>query len=245
MGKLGPGEPLRFRGTPGNLSAPASDDPELPRRLGLRVAVDRSERWKGSEGELAARAVRIGSDLTWQLSLPPRTPPGTYEAVLELGDEERPVVIEVEEEIELQASPDQLTIAGAPGQHIDRTIAIANAGNVRVEIRKAYAFGVFASGGLERALHRAYTEDPPEGERRIDHLAEMLREEHGGIIRVGIAEGSGPLEPGESTDVEMSFHLPPDLKPGRSYTGTLPIFDLRYYVRIHVNEREEPVPRLR
>jgi hypothetical protein len=233
---------LHFRGTPGSLSAVAPAERELPKRLGVQVLVDRAERWKGA-GELTARATRIEGEMTWQLTLPARTPPGTYEATAVVDGEELPIVIDVEPEVELQASPDQLVLSGAPGEHVERQLTIANAGNVVVELRKAYAFGIFASGGLERSLHRVYTEDRPEGVRRIDRLADLLAEEHGGIVRVSVTEGSGDLEPGESRAVDLSFHLPPDLRSGRSYTGVLPVHDLRYHVRIEVTGRSDAPPR--
>lgn len=233
---------LHFRGTPGSLSALSPPEQELPRRLGVQVFFDRAERWKGA-GEVTARATRLEGEMTWQLALPARTPPGTYEATAVVDGEELPIVIDVEPEVELQASPDQLVLSGAPGERVERRLIIANAGNVAAELRKAYALGVFASGGLERSLHRVYTEERPEGVRRIDMLADLLAEEHGGIVRVAVSEGAGDLEPGEARAVDLTFHLPRDLRSGRTYTGVLSIHDLRYHVRIEVTGRNDTSPR--
>jgi hypothetical protein len=233
---------LHFRGTPGSLSALAPPEQELPRRLGVQVFLDRAERWTGA-GELTARATRLEGEMTWQLALPARTPPGTYEATAVVDGEEVPIVIDVEPEVELQASPDQLVLNAAPGERVERQLIIANAGNVPAELRKAYAFGIFASGGLERSLHRVYTEERPEGVRRIDMLADLLAEEHGGIVRVAVTEGAGDLEPGEARAVDLSFHLPADLRSGRTYTGVLAVHDLRYHVRIEVTGRNDTPPR--
>ena len=231
-------EPLRFRGTPGSLSAALREGDAVPRRLPIRLTGKAAEAL--AAGERVARASRQERDLVLQLALPPRTPPGTYEATVDVDGKERAVVIEVEPEVELQIVPDQLTLRAAPGDHTTVPMTFANAGNVPVEIRKAYAFGIFAAGGLERALHRAYTGKRAEGERRIDFLFDQLADEHGGVVRVAVEEGSGALAPGETRDVRVSFHVPSDLHTGRTYTGTLPLHDLRYYVRLIVSDGKAP-----
>jgi hypothetical protein len=234
-------EPLRFRGTPGSLSASIQEPESTPRRLAIHVELAKTRAWEGGE-KFVARATRVESDMVLQMTLPARTPPGTYEGIVEVAGVERPVVIEVEPEVELQIVPDQLTLSGAPGDHLAADVSIANAGNVAVELRKAYAFGIFAAGGLERALHRTYTEKRAEGERRVDFLFDKLAEEHGGVVRVAVEKGAGDLEPGETREVRLNFHLPSTLQGGRTYTGTLAIHDLRYYVRLFVKEKKEPPP---
>jgi hypothetical protein len=235
-------EPLRFRGTPGSLSAAVSDADDVPRKLPVRLALaSTAERaTRGAAAPLVARASRIEGDLVLRLALPPRTPPGRYEGTVEVGGVERAVVIDVEPEIELQASPDQLSLRGAPGEQVPADISLANAGNVPFEIRGAYAFGIFALGGLERALHRAYTDKRPEGERRVDYLGDRLAEEHGGIVRIAVKEGEGMLEPGEARNVKLVFHVPSSLYAGRTYTGTLELGDLVYFIRLIVTESKTP-----
>ena len=244
-------EPFRFRGTPGSLSAAVSEGEAVARRMPVRLALGGKAERGGKRARvgtapdadvLVARASRVEGDLVLQLTLPPRTPPGTYEGTAEVDGEERAVVVEVEEEVELEVVPDQLTLKAAPGEHVAAALTLVNAGNVEVEIRKAYAFGIFAAGGLERALHRAYVEKRPEGERRVDFLFERLAEEHGGLVRVAIEEGSGELAPGEARPVRASFHVPKELTRGRTYTGTLPLYDVRYYVRLVVPAGKESPP---
>jgi hypothetical protein len=237
----GGSEPLRFRGTPGSLSAALPRDEPTPRRFPVRVALTSEKKKKGAE-PIVTRASRVENDLVLQMALPARTPPGTYEGTIEVEGEQRAVVIEVEPEIELQIVPDQLTLRAAPGDRVAVSLTIANAGNVAVDLRRAYAFGVFAAGGLERALHRTYVDERPEGERRVDYLFDRLAEEHGGVVRVAVEAGAGSLEPGEARDVRMNFHVPERLARGRTYSGTLPVHDLRYYVRLVLAEANEPEP---
>jgi hypothetical protein len=230
-------EPLRFRGTPGSLSAALREGDAVPRRLPIRLTGKAAEAL--AAGERVARASRQERDLVLQLALPPRTPPGTYEATVDVDGKERAVVIEVEPEVELQIVPDQLTLRAAPGDHTTVPMTFANAGNVPVEIRKAYAFGIFAAGGLERALHRAYVDERAEGERRVDYLFDRLADEHGGLVRIAIEEGSGDLAPGDAREVSASFRIPERLARGRTYTGTWPLHDVRYYIRLIVPDGKE------
>ncbi|MGH7504392.1 MAG: hypothetical protein ACRELX_02020 [Longimicrobiales bacterium] len=235
--KKGGGEPLRFRGMPGSLSAAVREGEPVARRVPIRFSKKAAAALL--VGERVARASRLEGDLVLQLTLPPRTPPGTYEAVIDVGGRERPVVIEVEPEIELQIVPDQLTLRAAPGEHATVDLTFANTGNVAVEIRRAYAFGIFAAGGLERALHRTYVDERAEGERRVDYLFDRLAEEHGGLVRIAIEEGSGELKPGDTREVRATFRLPERLARGRTYTGTWPLHDVRYYIRLVVPEGKE------
>lgn len=230
------GETLRFRGTPGSLSAALRDPEATPRRLPVRLLLTPGA-GRATGEPFVARAIRLEGDMVLQMTLPPRTPPGRYEGTAEAHGVKRAVVVEVEPDVELQIVPDQLTLHGcSPGARIPADVTVANAGNVPVEVRGAYAFGVFATGGLERALHRTYTQKRSAGDRRIDLLAEGLAEEHGGIVRVAIEKGEGSIEPGETRDVRLNFHLPSTLALGRAYTGMLAIHDVRYYVRLVLAE---------
>jgi hypothetical protein len=38
----------------------------------------------------------------------------------------------------------------------------------------------------------------------------------------------------------VSFHLPDDLKAGRTYSGTWPLHDLHYFVRLIIAEAKQP-----
>ena len=229
MKKSGSG-PLCFHGTPGSLSAAVREGEKVARRVPIRFSKKAAVGLTGSDH--VAHASRPEGDLVLQLRLPPRTPPGRYEAAIDVDGTKRPVVVEVEPEIELQIVPDQLTLRAAAGGHVPVNLTFVNAGNVAVEIRRAYAFGIFASGGLERALHRMYADERPEGVGRLDYLFDKLADEHGGLVRVDIGAGSGQLGPGEAREVRATFRLPEQLTRGRTYTGTWPLHDVRYYVRL-------------
>jgi hypothetical protein len=53
-------------------------------------------------------------------------------------------------------------------------------------------------------------------------------------VRVAIREGAGPLEPGAMRELRATLRVSDHLKPGRTYWGTWPLLNLKYYVRVFV-----------
>jgi len=180
--------------------------------------------------------------------------PGAYKGVLHVGSTEYPLVAEIEAITELRAVPSSLTLSAVSNSEAHATISIANSGNGPYEVRHTYAFGVFHEGGLEEALGKAYRAGSGDKRRWIDRVGDNLTEEHGGLVRVLVEEGSGDLPPGEIRRLGLLFHFPGNLRPGRTYTGEIEFDNLIYPVRIDVPKSDnsdnqeatyEPVPEAR
>ncbi|MBI2369582.1 MAG: hypothetical protein HYV08_04975 [Deltaproteobacteria bacterium] len=171
--------------------------------------------------------------VSWlRLSLPRGTPPGSYTGTVQIEGREQPIIVDVERDIDLRLFPDALSLAAPPGAVVHVDLSVVNAGNVVCEIRRAYAFGVSVMGGVEEAVGQALRAQLAQGERRIDRFAEELANAHGGLVRVSVREGAGPLRPGESRELRVALHLPDRLQAGHTYTGTWPLHDLNCYVRV-------------
>ena len=236
-------EPLRLRGTPLSLSiampGPAAGPPRLALDLAKAGAVAKG-------GPLSARAVHAdagGGVALLRVEVSRSTPPGTYHGTIEIGDDERPVVVEVEADPFLRMFPERLLLEGPPGGRLDVELTLANLGNVAVDVAAVHAFGVFELGGVERAIRRGFAEEPPEGQRRIDTMVDRVAESHGGLVRVKMTEGAGTLEPVETHRLRAVFVLPDRLRPGSVYSGTWPLDYLRHYVRIVCTAPDTEVPR--
>jgi hypothetical protein len=132
--------------------------------------------------------------------------------------------------------PPNLSLAGQPGGRIEVDLVVANVGNVGCELRELYVFGLFETQGVESAIGRSLRAELAENERRADRLVDELAASHGGLVRVSVLQGAGELAPQEVRDLRVAFHLPNELKTRRAYSGTIPIHNLRYYVRIEVAE---------
>jgi hypothetical protein len=179
---------------------------------------------------LEAMPVRAGAAYL-RLSLPETTPPGSYEGTARLGKNEFRVVAEVEPAPSLQITPTHLSLEAEPGAELEVHANALNDGNVPLEIRRTYAFGVFADEGIEEAFGAAFQAETATGERRFDRFVETLADHHGGLVRVQVAEGDGVLEPGDLRQLRLSLHLPTELEAGRTYAGTWSLPGLNYYVQ--------------
>jgi hypothetical protein len=221
-------EPLLLRGSPAQLcgvvtvprvaEVPLSVDLDVPALEPPEVAVQ----------DLEEGAARLA------LSLPRKTPPGTYEGRARIGGEERPVVLEVEPRIQLHVDPRRLYFRAARGSTVEADLTVTNLGNVACEIRATDAFGLFDTGGLDRAIGRAFSAELAEGERRVDLLADSAAEGFGGLVRIKVASGAGEIAPGGASSVHVAMTLPDRLEAGRLYWGTWRLYNVNYVVRVEV-----------
>jgi hypothetical protein len=169
-----------------------------------------------------------------RLSLPPTTPPGTYEGNLRAGTLQLPMSVEVEPYPSLRLAPAQLVLEAEPNATADAHVTALNDGNVPLEIPRASAFGLFDVEGAERGVRAAFTGTPARGRTRLDHLVEELADNHGGLVRVQVAEGAGSLDPGEVRPLLLRLRFSDTLERDRTYSGTWSLHTLRYYVRVTV-----------
>jgi len=219
---------IRFRGTPRVLEAAVESATGVAGAHPVHV----DSLTAGARGPVEGIAVTAGADPIVRLSLPSGTPPGTYRGLIEFDGAERPVELVVEPEVMLRLLPARLVFEANPGERVPFELSLVNVGNVAAEIRGAYAFGVFDVAGSERAIGKMVSGDATTEQRRVDVFADAVAEEHGGLVRVKIDSGSGPIAPGATTDLNVTIHVPDRIRPGHTYWGTWPLHNLRYYVRI-------------
>jgi len=150
---------------------------------------------------------------------------------MQVDGREHAVEIVVEPEVLLRLVPARLVFEASPGERVPFELTLVNSGNVAVDIRGAYAFGLFDVAGPERAIARLVA-DTKEGQRRVDAFADAVADEHGGLIRVKVDAGEGTIEPGAATELKITIHVPDRVRPGHTYWGTWPLHNLKYYVRI-------------
>jgi hypothetical protein len=175
-----------------------------------------------------------------RLALPASTPPGTYDGTMRLGAKSVPIVAEVEPYVSLRLAPAQLQFEAAPGAEVTAHVTVFNDGNVPLELGSAHAFGLYDTTAAERSIRVALTATVAPGERRVDRLVDELADGHGGLMRVKVAEGAGMLEPAGVAQLELLFRVADALEPGRTYSGTWPLHNVRYYVRVVVPAEQKP-----
>lgn len=205
---------IEFVGTPRRLVAVGAL-PEVEGELSLEgeAAGLVSERHRA----LHAHALRGRRGMS--LRLRPDAPPGDHQAVLRAGGQSWPVRLHVLPQVEVQMTPAGLSFTGAPGERVSCRAAIANSGNVAVELPKLAPVGIFADDGLESAFAATYADGADDFEEVFEAFHRRLREAHGGLMKLSITEGAGPLAPGASAVLEITAQLPEKLTRGRRYHG--------------------------
>ena len=229
--------PLRFRGTPVLVEGLA------PFRYqdimaGATVGVSLSPDVYKSGEPTNIQTVPAGESATWvRFSLALTTPAGTYSGEVKLDDSAYTIVVDVEGKPQLHLSPKRLTLSSArAGSTVAVEMTATNSGNAVFEIPDVGTFGLFAAQGLERSIAEAVRTTASEGRQRLDKLMNSMSDEHGGFARVKVAEGVGPLAPGEFRNLKLKLKLPDGLKSGQSYSGSWVIGGaLRFPVRIEVS----------
>jgi hypothetical protein len=131
----------------------------------------------------------------------------------------------------LRATPASASLRVTPGKAVPLEIGLANLGNVPADIQVRHTFCVFGMSGIDRALYVALAEDPPNGERRIDRLMDELAKHHGGLVRLDVVDGAGPLRPGEQRALHLELRFSERLHPGGVYSGIWRLENLRFAVR--------------
>jgi hypothetical protein len=226
--------PLRFRGSPRSVESLSALTPQRPltAALSLDLKLPRSVQ---AAAPLTVQTEPIGALATrLRFSLPETTPPGVYEGTVQIGKETYPITVEVEPHTYLVISPRQLILQAAAGTEVAADLTIVNSGNVPCEITKAHAFGLFDVKGADRAVGAALADPEARGQDRLGRLMDEAADNHGGLVRVAVREGSGVIKPGELRTLHVVLRFSERLKPGHTYWGTWPLHNLEYYVKIDV-----------
>jgi hypothetical protein len=176
-----------------------------------------------------------------RFDLPSATPAGIFQGEVSLGEARYPIEVEVEGRSQLHLSPRRLSLTAAPASSILLEMTAANGGNADADIPSVSAFGLFDVHGAERSIADAFratdkelSESGDTGQQRLNRLVDRLSQEHGGLVRLQIQEGAGPLRPGELRSIKLMMRMPESIKPGHTYSATWPIDRLRVAVRVVV-----------
>lgn len=172
-----------------------------------------------------------------RIKLPVSTPPGAYKGTLQVGDEELPIVVDVEPRPRLRLFPRTLTASAAPGSALNASLKVFNTGNLVVKLEKDHRFCMFERGGIDRAFFVALTSDQATSERRIDRLMNELAISHGGLVLLEIESGAGDVAPGEARELRIVFRLSDRLRPGQTYSGTWKVENTGLAIRLRVTDK--------
>ncbi|MEZ4416098.1 MAG: hypothetical protein R3E10_10085 [Gemmatimonadota bacterium] len=204
---------VRLSGPPDRLSALVAVESTRSRVFPVRLRLNKD----ASIARLRLRPVAPGMSEA-RLRLPADTAPGHYSGEGEVQQEHWSIELDVEAREHLSVHPRRTHVRGAPGERVEFRLTIINDGNVPQTLPEAAAFDLDDAEGQDRALGRTLRAELSEGEKRVDRLFEELRATHGGEARITV-KGGGPLQPGESGEIECLLDLPTGVREGHTYLG--------------------------
>lgn len=238
--------PLVLSGPPGNLSGTLavrnSDDryrivsqPILRARLGtLASEIAKKRELTAADVEetlLGLRTIIVpplrSRHVPISLQLDPATPPGTYEAALDVEGEVRPVVLRVSEALSFTLSPDTLIIHNRPGEKFHRTVSIENHGNLPLSIRSIGVVTLDDELAQCRAL-RGALEDVGDTLKSTDELVVALAKRYRKQLEFQFLEVKNPkttIEPGQTAAVNLTISVSAKLNGKARFTGYAPVYD--------------------
>ncbi len=231
----GTAAPLRFRGTP-LLVEGLTPFRYADIMHGASVTVMLGGDGYQNSPPTNIQTVPAGETATWvRFSLSLTTPAGTYPGEVRLADATYPIVVDLEGKAALHLSPRNLTLTSRAGANITVDLTAANTGNAPGLIPETGRFGLFPAQALERSIAEAVSAPAAEGRARVDTLMNKMADEHGGFVRLKVAEGAGPLGPGEFRNLKVKLRLPDALKRGQSYSGSWMIEKFRFRIWVDVS----------
>jgi hypothetical protein len=169
------------------------------------------------------------SDVELTFDIDPTTPPGEYEAEVEVAGVVRSAVVRVTEAVAVDVTPFRLVIEAAPGDTVEKHVVVQNKGNVDALVNAAAVIPLddevldcrILRGALDRFTSR---EDATFDDLLVD-MAEAGRHalDRAGLARVRTIEGMQTIAPGEARTVGFLIQVPPNLPFGSRYYGRLPV----------------------
>ncbi|MEK6374330.1 MAG: hypothetical protein AABO58_16715 [Acidobacteriota bacterium] len=199
-------EALSLRGTAGSFSTLM--------RGGTQSLLPLPVRWQGSGEVFASYSPRAGGLGDISLALPPKTPPGTYEATVVLPDGEHPLVLEVEPWPRLSFHPRFVSVSGGA---TTAAVTALNEGNASIAIPSGGDVALYEQD--EDVFERALRGERKEGERLIDRIVEGFAGTFSGTMRVTVESGDGPLAADDARELTLTLNFLAGLKPDTSYDG--------------------------
>lgn len=155
------------------------------------------------------------------LALDPRTPPGTYNADLDIDGQQRNVILHVTEDVALSIAPQELVIANRSGERVRKRVVLTNEGNVPITVRPIGVVVLDEELAHCRAL-RGALEDVGETMQNLDDFAVALGRRYRAIYQTLALRVQSPevtIPPGETQAVDLTIVLPEKLEPRSRYTG--------------------------
>ena len=155
------------------------------------------------------------------VALDPRTPPGTYDAALDIDGQQRNVIMHVTEDVALAIAPREIVITTRSGGRVQKRVVLTNEGNVPITVRPIGVVVLDEELAHCRAL-RGALEDAGDTMKNLDDFAVALGRRYRALYQTLALRVQSPevtIPPGDTQAVDLTIALPDKLEPRSRYTG--------------------------
>jgi hypothetical protein len=159
------------------------------------------------------------------LALDSTTPPGTYEAELDVDGELRHVVVHVIEDLSFSMAPAALIIPNRPGERIPKRVVFTNTGNVAISVKPVGPVVLDEELVHCRALRGALA-DVGATLKNLDDFIVALGHRYHDLYEARVLKVQNEkttIEPGDTKAVDLTITLPDKLDSRARYTGLAPV----------------------
>jgi hypothetical protein len=226
------GEPLELVGTPRGMRGEFRVQNATERKIIVQHPVVRTAATTGTESiaalpttEFALRRiiVRPGQSrpVPVALTLDPRTPPGTYEALLDVDGEQRNVIMHVTEDVALSISPQPLVIPNRPKEKVRKQVVFTNDGNVPITVKSIGTVVLDDEMAHCRAMRGALTDVGDTMEDMDDYIAALgkrYRKIYDTLV-LKVQNDEITINPGETRALQLNITVPDKLEKRSRYSG--------------------------
>jgi hypothetical protein len=155
------------------------------------------------------------------LALDPTTPPGTYQAELEVEGEQRTVVMHVTEDVTFSITPDELVLPNHAGAKVQKQVIFTNHGNVPLAIRSIGTVVLDEELAHCRAL-RGALDEVGDTMKNLDDFLVALGKRYKAIyatLVLKVQNEKVTVAPGETRALDLTITLPEKMEARSRYTG--------------------------
>jgi uncharacterized membrane protein len=175
-------------------------------------------------------------------SVPPNTPPGTYESTIMVGGESRNVKVIVQHHIEIEIYPTRFTFSGTePGKVHEAVFTLTNLGNVPFQVPEVKHVAALDMDMFCTALGFAMRNTKGDGyEQVLNDIARSIKGNLPDWADSTVAEYGMTLQPGENKVIHVNIIIPANCKPNKDYCGNMRFWDkaISYVIKSN-NEKQK------
>ncbi len=245
-----PQQPILIYGSPGRVQGTLTIQNDSDTKLTVRSIPIQAPKLRSQTLE-PLQEIRIFSRMypsqqsrvTLDFPIDPSTPPGTYPATVQIGDQSQPVQIRISESIELEVEPDNVTVSAQDPKRFEREFVVTNVGNVPMSVGEKWVAALQVPEGIESQVVQRMkalcqkkqdegTASREEGSSVQELLCLVASQQPGPVT---LTWKNLTLAPGETQVMKGVIELPDGLQPHRHYFAEFELFSASLLVDIYTN----------